>query len=247
MTERSSRTTVRYGFRHSETGALVRLSTEVNGPNSYACGETRTALSGNTKNPIFELDDPRQAAIVLATDVPWYNSGPDSPSWGDFEGMGPLVPVRFDTVETFDARYADPVEITRSTAETVLPRTIVVDKLSSSRRAVSVFSRRYFGTLPPDGTDHVEMAAFSVPSTLSCEDLPGAVLMRAGERMPIGTVLDVADLPEDYPASDYGSADMLPDRRSILVLFDAWFGRPDPVDYAAWERVPSPAAAGPRP
>lgn len=237
-----------YGFRDASTGALVRISTSSNGPHPYACGENRYALSDNGNDPVFEIADPRQAAIILATDVPWYNSDAESPSWGDFKGKGPLLPVRFEVVERFDERYRDPVETTRSTAEAVLPRTILVDKLSSSRRAVTVLSRRYFGSLPPEGTDNVEMAAFSVPSDLSLEDLAGAVLMREGERMSVGTVLDSAAVPEDYPVSGRDPLDLPSDRQAVLVLFDAWHSRPDPVDYATWERVQAPdAASSPRP
>ena len=241
-------TRITYGFRDASTGALVRISTSSNGPHPYACGENRYSLSGDENDPVFEIADPRQAAIILATDTPWYNSDAESPSWGDFKGKGPLLPVRFELVETFDERYRDPVETTRSTVEAVLPRTILMDRLSSSRRAVAVLARRYFGSLPPEGTNNVEMAAFPVPADLSFDDLAGALLMREGERMSAGTVLDAAAVPEDYPVSGRDPLDLPSDRQAVLVLFDAWHSRPDPVDYATWERVQdADTSSSPRP
>ena len=52
-------------------------------------------------------------ANILHADQQWYNSAEDSPSWGDFETPGDLLPVRFDAVAVFEHGYPDAVETRR--------------------------------------------------------------------------------------------------------------------------------------
>lgn len=248
MTGRRTEIRISYGFRDASTGALARIAATSNGPDRYACGENTHSLSDDGNDPVFEIADATQAAIILATDIPWYNSSSESPSWGDFKKKAPLVPVRFEVTETFDDRYPEPVETHSAIIEATLPRTIFVDTLSSSRRAVSVLTRRYFGSIPPEGIDHVQIAAFAVPAEVSLADLPGAVLMREGDRLSVGTVLDATDIPEDYPISSRDPVELPADRRCVLVLFEAWQAPGESLDYATWERVSAPESApSPRP
>lgn len=248
MTDQRSETRTTYGFRHEETGALARVEESFNGPDSYACGEKSYSLSRDDRHPAFEVEDPVQAAIILHADIAWYNSDVDSPSWGAFKPTDVLAPVRFDVVRTFDARYPDPVESRRATRPATLPPVAVLEKISSGRRAVGVLTKRYFGVLPPPDVESVEMAVFALRRDLDGSDLAGAVMLRAGERIPHGIALAAVEIDEEYPVRDT-DLDRMPDGcRPVLVLYDAWRSRPAPLDSATWERVVEPAAgAAPRP
>lgn len=94
----------------------------------------------------------------------------------------------------------------------------------------------------------MQIAAFAVPAEVALADLPGAVLMREGDRFSVGTVLDATDVPEDYPISSLDPVDPPADRRCVLVLFEAWQAPGESLDYASWERVSAPeSASSPRP
>ena len=159
-----------------------------------------------------------------------------------------LAPVRFDVVETYDDRYPDPVESRRATGPAILPPIAVLEKVSSGRRAVGVLTKRYFGVLPPPDVENVEMAVFGFRRDLDGSELAGAVMLRAGERIPHGTALAAVEIDEEYPVRDT-DLDRMPDGcRPILVLYDAWRSRPAPIDFASWERVTEPTPrSSPRP
>jgi hypothetical protein len=234
-TTTAARTT--YGFRHEATGALVRVDVAENGPDSYACGAKRVSLSRAEHLPVFEVADPVQAAIILHADIPWYNSDEDSPSWGEFKPDEVLVPVRFDLVETFDDRYREPVETRRATGDAVLPPVAVMDKISSSRRGIGILTKRYFGVLPPDGVEGIEIAVFGLRRHAHATGLDGAVMLRAGDRIPHGIALKAVELDEEYPIRDADLDRMADGCRPVLVLYDAWRSRPEPIDFAIWPRV----------
>jgi len=248
MQELRTETRTTYGFRDATTGALARVRISENGPNTYACGEKSYALSRDRHGPVFEVEDPLQAAIILHADQQWYNSTEESPSWGDFEEPSSLLPVRFDAVDVFEHGYPDAVETRRSTNPTPLPPAAVLSKVSQSRKGVGVLTRRYFGVLPPDDTHGVEMAVFGLPADTDFDAVPGMLLMKAGDRIPHGIALAAVAVGEDYPVRD-DDMDRLPAGATpILVLFDAWPSRPTPLEFAAWTRVPAPdAAQSPRP
>lgn len=241
MSQQRSETRTTYGFRHEATGALVRVESVENGPGSFACSSIRHSLSRSERHPVFEVDDPVQAAIILHADIPWYNSDADSPSWGDFKPDEVLVPVRFDVVETFDDRYREPVETRRATNDAVLPPVAAMDKVSSSRRGVGVLTKRYFGVLPPADAEGVEIAVFGLPRHVDVARLADAVMLRAGDRLPHGIALTAVELDEEYPIRD-GDLDRMADGcRPVLVLYDAWRSRPEPIEFATWRRVAEPA------
>ena len=237
MSEHRSAIRTTYGFRDEATGALVRVEATENGPGSYACGSSRHSLSRDERHPVFEVDDPMQAAIILHADLPWYNSDAESPSWGDFKRDDILIPVRFDLVETFDDRYREPVETRRATGDAVLPPVAVMDKISSSRRGVGILTKRYFGVLPPDGVEGIEIAVFGLPRHADATGLGGAVMLRSGDRIPHGIALKAVELDEEYPVRDADLNRMADGCRPVLVLYDAWRSRPEPIDFATWARV----------
>ncbi|MGU3404579.1 hypothetical protein [Methylobacterium brachiatum] len=248
MPELRTETRTTYGFRDAATGALVRVRISENGPNTYACGDRSYALSRDTHGPVFEVEDPLQAAIILHADQQWYNSAEDSPSWGDFETPGDLLPVRFDAVAVFEHGYPDAVETRRSTSPTPLPPAAVLSKVSQSRKGVGVLTRRYFGVLPPEDVHGVEMAVFGLPAEVDVEAVPGMLLMKAGDRIQHGVALAAVAVDEDYPVRDDEMDRMPAGAAPILVLFDAWPSRPTPLEFAAWTRVPAPdAPQSPRP
>lgn len=236
QTRAATRTT--YGFRHEGTGALVRVDVAENGPGSHACGANRYSMTTRDHHPVFEVDDPVQAALILRADIPWYNSDVDSPSWGEFEPSDVFVPVRFDLVETFDDRYREPVESRRLTADAVLPPVAVMGRISSTRRGVGVLTKRYFGVLPPEGVEGIEIAVFGLPRHVDASDLAGAVMVRSGERIPYGIALKAVELDDEYPVHNADLDRMADGCGPILVLYDAWRSRPEPIDFARWQRVP---------
>jgi hypothetical protein len=245
MPEPCTETRTTYGYRDATTGALVRVHVSENGPNRYACGEKSYALSRDAHEPVFEVDDPLQAAIILHADLQWYNSAEDSPSWGDYEDPGSLVPVQFQVVDVFEHGYPEPVETRRTTSPAILPPVVVLQKLSSSRTGVGVLTRRYFDVLPPDGTESVEMAVFGLPADVDFDALPGSLLLKSGDRYPHGVALAAVAVGEDYPVRDTDLDRMPAGATPVLVLFDARPSRPTPLDFAAWTRVPAPDAAQP--
>lgn len=248
MPEPRTEIRITYGYRDASTGALVRVEISENGPNRYACGEKSYALSRDVNDPVFEVEDPLQAAIILHADQQWYNSAEDSPSWGDFKDPGSLVPVRFQVIDVFEHGYPDPVETRRSTSPVILSPVAVLQKLSSSRKGAGVLTRRYFDVLPPDGTEGVEMAVFGLPEDVDFDTLPGSLLLKSGGRYPHGVALAAAAVGEDYPVRDT-DLDRLPAGATpILVLFDARTSRSTPLDFASWTRIAAPdTAQSPRP
>lgn len=248
MAEQRAETHTTYGFRDAATGALVRVETSDNGPDRYACGEKSYALSRDVNDPVFEVKDLLQAAIILHADQQWYNSAEDSPSWGDFADPGSLVPVRFEVIDIYENGYPDPVETRRSTSPEPLPPVVVLEKISSSRKGVGVLTRRYFDVLPPDGTEGVEMAIFGLPAGVDSNTLPGSLLLKSGDRFPHGVALAAVVVGEDYPVRDADLDRMPAGSTPILILFDAYPSRPTPLEFAAWARVPTPdATQSPRP
>ncbi len=248
MPEPRTETRTTYGYRDASTGALVRVHVSENGPNRYACGEKSYALSHDAREPVFEVEDPLQAAIILHADLQWYNSTEDSPSWGDYKDPDSLVPVQFQVIDVFEHGYPDPVETRRTTSPAILPPVAVLQMISPSRKGVGVLTRRYFEVLPPDGTSGIEMAVFGLPADVDPDALPGSFLLKSGDRYPHGVALAAVALGEDYPVRDTDLDRMPAGATPILVLFDAWTSRPTPLDFAGWTRVAAPdTARSPRP
>jgi hypothetical protein len=77
-------TQVAYGLREcAGQRRLVRVLSQLNGPDADFCGERRFEFTFFDDAPLFKVELPRMALRALSVNPLWYNSQAQAPSWGD--------------------------------------------------------------------------------------------------------------------------------------------------------------------
>jgi hypothetical protein len=177
-----------FGLRHKVTGELVGVYQDETDGNGFSNADRYTLVLGGSY-PLFEVDSPEKASLVLATNTPWYNSRPYAPMWG-----------------SVDVTELEVVEIVRTMAVTPVATTLPVrfpEPVETMGKFRSIVER-YLGHPIPDNVYdsvfHMHIVHFPEGETL--ESLQAKCIGRPlfiGETSTyVQTGLGIFKLPEEY-------------------------------------------------
>jgi hypothetical protein len=186
-----------YGFRHPQTGRLIRLDIESNSGRD-SCGEETCRLTTVEADGVFEVETLKEIAVVMQHDVKWYNSSRDRPMWNgldpkQFEIVGIKRTLVYDGPEG-----ADPIEEKRTVEPRPFPGYVGGERLRG-RRLPAPLIRRYFETdLTSDEIAWAEAALVAFDERPDPADMVGRFMSPGQSYGNTGIVEALVDLPEDY-------------------------------------------------